>query len=92
MNERINEKVSVISVYDKAKGGFWPARLRWQGKIRSITKVGLHYTKRQGTKLLHIFSVTDGHLCYNLSFDTEILHWTLLEVADGEPGIKAGLN
>lgn len=83
MNEAINEKVSVISRYDKTKGSFLPVKLQWQGRVRIITKLGFHHTKREGRKLLHIFSVTDASLCYCLSFDTETLHWTLLEVSDG---------
>ena len=83
MNEVIDEKVSVISKYDKTKGSFVPVKLQWQGRVRVITKIGLHYTKREGRKLLHIFSVTDTHVCYYLSLDTETLHWTLLEVSDG---------
>lgn len=83
MNEIVNEKVSVISKYDKTRGSFLPVKLEWQGKVRLITKLGFHHTKRQGRKLLHIFSVTDTYLCYYLSLDTETLHWTLLEVSDG---------
>jgi hypothetical protein len=83
MNEIINEKVSVISKYDKQQGTFLPVKLQWQGHVRIITKLGFHHSKRQGRKLLHIFSVTDASLCYCLSFDTETLHWMLLEVSDG---------
>lgn len=83
MNEIINEKISVISKYDRTKGVFLPVKLQWQNKIRFITQLGFHHKKWQGRKLLHIFSVTDARLCYYLSFDTETLHWTLLEVSDG---------
>ncbi len=83
MNEVINEKVSVISKYDKTEGTFLPVKLKWQGKVRLIAKLGFHHTRRQGRNLLHIFSVADKYLCYCLSFDTETLHWTLLEVSDG---------
>lgn len=83
MTEAINEKVSVISKYDKTNGAFLPVKLQWQGKVRVVNKLGFHHTKREGRKLFHIFSVTDASLCYCLSFDTETLHWTLLEVSDG---------
>ncbi len=82
MNEQINEKISVISKYDRMKGVNVPILLRWQGKIRNITQVGFHHTKREGRKLLHIFTVTDGNLAYYLKFDTETLHWTLMEISD----------
>jgi hypothetical protein len=83
MNKVINEKISVITKYDKLTGIAMPVRVFWQGKVRDITKVGFHHTKREGRKLLHIFTVTDGYLAYYLSFDTENLHWTLMEVSDG---------
>jgi predicted transcriptional regulator len=86
MNEIINEKVSVITKYDRMTGVNLPVKLLWQGRERRIIKLGFHHTKREGRKLLHIFTVTDGHLAYYLSLDTETLHWTLMEVSDGAPG------
>lgn len=83
MQETIKEKISVISRFDRSTGVFMPAQLKWQGKTRIITALGFHYTLRQGRKLVHIFSVTDRLLCYYLSFDTETLHWTLIEISDG---------
>ena len=79
----VNEKVSVISVYDKNKGTSLPVKLYWQGKVRVITKIGFHHSKWEGRKLIHFFSVADRSLCYFLSLDTENLHWSLLEVSDG---------
>lgn len=83
MHELINQKISVISKYDQNNGSFLPVKLLWQGRVRYITSLGLHYTKHQGRKLLHIFTVTDNHLAYSLNFDTENLNWTLLEISDG---------
>jgi hypothetical protein len=83
MNEPINEKVSVITRYDRLRGTVAPVKIHWQGRDRIITKIGFHHTKRDGRKLLHIYTVTDGNLAYYLSCDTENLHWTLMEVSDG---------
>lgn len=82
-NEAINEKVSVISKYDRMTGVVMPVKLQWQGTVRTITKLGYHHIKREGRKLLHIFTVSDASLAYYLSLDTETLHWTLMEVSDG---------
>jgi hypothetical protein len=83
MRELINEKVSVLTVYDRMKGTVTPWRLKWQGRRYTITKVGFHHTVRQDRKLLHYFSVTDGNLDFRLHCDTDTLHWTLEEVSDG---------
>ncbi len=83
MNEYINEKVSVITVYDRVKGTVLPKKIKWKGKVYTIIKLGFHHTVRQGRTLLHYFSVTDGNLDFRLCLDTETLHWTLEEVTDG---------
>jgi hypothetical protein len=83
MREIINEKVSVLTVYDRMKGKVFPWRLKWQGRLYTITNVGFHHTVRHGRKLLHYFSVTDGTLDFRLQCDTDTLHWTLEEVTDG---------
>ena len=83
MNEIINEKVAVITVFDPEKGVVIPAKIKWGRRIHSIDKVGYHHTVRCGRKLMHIFSVANDSLAFRLSLDTENLHWTLEEVSDG---------
>ncbi len=81
MNEIINEKISVITIYDKKN--VLPFRIKWQGRVYDISKIGFHHKIKEGTRLFHIFSVTDGNLDFRLKFDTETLHWILEEVSDG---------
>lgn len=83
MTETINEKVSVVAVYSREKKSFLPQKLKWQGRIYTITKLGFHHTVRVGRVLHHLFSVTDGNLAFRLDLDTEVLSWTLEEVSDG---------
>jgi hypothetical protein len=83
MSEIINEKVSVVSVYDRNSGKVMPCKIKWQGRVYLVKKVGLHYPVREGRKLVHIFSVlTENNTSFKLRLDTETLHWILEEVID----------
>lgn len=82
INEIINEKVSVISSFNRENGVVMPKKIRWQGRDYLIQSVSYHHIVREGTKLLHIFHVTDGSSDFRLKLDTENLHWTLEEVYD----------
>jgi hypothetical protein len=77
MPETINESVSV-NLLNKQ-----PSSISWRGRRYIISKIGLHYTEHEGRVLTHLFSVTDGTTYFKLTFNTETLLWTLLEVADG---------
>ena len=83
MNEIINEKVSVISSYNRDTSSVMPKKIRWQARNYLITSVSYHHIVREGRKLLHIFHCTDGSLDFRLRLDTETLHWMLEEVYDG---------
>lgn len=83
MSEIINEKISVVTVYDRNAGKVMPVKIKWQGKVHNIKEVGLHYPVREGRKLVHYFSVvTDNNTAFKLKHDTENLHWILEEVID----------
>jgi hypothetical protein len=83
MQEIINEKVSVITVYDRNRGLVFPQKIKWQGRIYKPEKLGYYYKFREGRKLIHIFSVCNNSMHFKLRFDSENLHWTLEEVSDG---------
>lgn len=83
MRETINEKVSVVTIYDREKKSVLPWMIKWQGRRYTITKLGYHHTQRLGRVLHHIFSVTDSIMFFRLDLDTENLMWTLEEVSDG---------
>lgn len=83
MNELINEKISVVTSYDRETGKTHPIRLKWQGRIYRIKHVGIHYPVRLGRKLVHYFAVvTEDNTSFKLKLDTESLQWILEEVID----------
>ena len=83
MHELINEKISVISAYNRQTGLVIPLKLHWQGRDYLIKKLSYYHRIRQGKLLLHIFHVTDGVMDFRLSLNSENLHWILEEVTDG---------
>ena len=83
MNEIINEKVSVITSFNREKCFVMPCKIRWQGRDYIIKAVSYHHKIKEGKKLIHIFHVTDGVLDFRLRLDTENLFWILEEVCDG---------
>lgn len=83
MNEQINEKISVISSYNRETGVVMPKKIRWQGRDYSITKLTYYHRIRSGRKILHIFHITNGVVDFRIRLDTENLHWTLEEICDG---------
>ncbi len=85
MSERIQERISVVTVYSEKRGSVLPWKIRWRGRIYTITKIGYHHTNRAGRVLYHYFSVTNGKVFFRLSHNTESLTWLLEEVSD-EPG------
>lgn len=85
MNEVVNEKVSVITVYNREKGSVMPYKMRWQGRSIFFTRLTYYHRVRKGRSIFHIFHVTDNAMDFRLSLDGELLHWTLEEVCDGTP-------
>ncbi len=83
MQEIIQEKVSVLTVYDRSNGLVMPKKMKWQGRLYNIDKIGYHHKVKEGNKLIHIFSVCNQTLAFRLRLDTETLQWTLEEVSDG---------
>ena len=81
--EIIQERVSVITKYDRAAGTVMPVKVRWQTKDYLMQKLGYYHRVRQGRTVQHIFHVTDGALDFRLRLDSDTLHWTLEQVSDG---------
>lgn len=63
--------------------GMTPKYLVWNGRSRTINKVGLHHFFREGRTLFHVFSVVSGSMFFRLVLNTETLKWRLSEVSDG---------
>lgn len=83
MTSQLNEKVDVIAIYKKLGGQTLPYKIKWDGKIYKIIKIGYQHRIKIGNVIHHIFHVSSKSLAFRLNFDTEILSWTLEEVSDG---------
>jgi len=83
MIEKIGERVSVSLIYNANTGKLLPSHLKWKNQLFYIHQLGLHYTRYEGTTLIHMFSVCDQTHYFLLSLDTKTLHWTLEQIADG---------
>lgn len=84
MIQRINAPISVNLVFDHKRRLTYPKHILWEGKIYLVTKIGLHHTYRLGRTLFHVFSVETPALFFKLVFNTDTLHWSVEEIADGE--------
>lgn len=82
MAENINEKVSIVTVYNHKTGLTMPKKIRWKNRDYLIKNLAYYHRIRQGTNTIHIFNVTDGNLDFRLSLNSENLHWTLEEIYD----------
>lgn len=82
MNENMNEKVSVIAVFNQETGLVIPKKIRWHNCDYLIKSLAYYHRVRQGKNIIHVFNVTDGNLDFRLSLNSENLHWTLEEIYD----------
>ncbi len=82
MTENINEKVSVITVFNQETGLVIPKKIRWHNRNYLIKNLAYYHRTYQGKNIIHVFNVTDGNLDFRLSLNSENLHWTLEEIYD----------
>jgi len=79
----LTEPVEVIAVFDRAHQPCRPLKFRRaSGRDIEVTELGLRHPRPQGSKMMHIFDVTDGGTDYRLEFDAERLTWQLTMEAD----------
>lgn len=85
MREKINQKISVVTVFSARQKAAAPYMINWQNKDYHVGKVGYHHTIRRGETLHHIYEIVDkeNRLHFRLNFDTSNLHWTLEAISDG---------
>ncbi len=79
----LNERVEVIAVFGL---GWKPCRpikfRRASGREVVISKIGLGFPNERGSRMVHVFDVTDGQADYRLEFDAVTLVWRLVREAD----------
>ena len=85
MIQKIQAPISVNLQFNSKARKVSPTSLYWDGKLYKVNKIGLHHKYREGTLLFHIFSVDTETLFFRIKLNTDNLHWTLEEIADGEP-------
>ena len=84
MNLHLDAPVAVAFIYEPKKPEVKPVRLRWDGRVYDIVKVGLHHSFREGRTLFHVFSVASTTAFFRLVLNTDTLFWRLTEVSDGQ--------
>ncbi len=79
----LNERVDVVVTFGPGPHPARPVRFRRaSGREVDVTELGLRHPTMKGTRMVHIFDVTDGGADYRLEFDAERLTWHLTMEAD----------
>jgi hypothetical protein len=81
---QINERVTVVAVFDKSlRAPCRPLKFRREnGREIEVVEVGLVHPRSDGLKTRHVFDVTDGQADYRLELDSETLVWRLTAEGD----------
>lgn len=86
MLQRVDEPVAVITAWpDHNQTKAAPRLMQWKGQVYKLRELGMHFPRRSGSKLWHVFTVTDETHCFRLELDSETLLWKLTEISDGLP-------
>ena len=79
----LNERVQVIASFGEGLHLCHPVRFkRPNGREVTVSELGLRHPVNRGTRMVHVFDVTDGGADYRLEFDAERLTWHLTMEAD----------
>ncbi len=82
----LHERVEVVTVYRvaiNASPNCYPAKMKYQGQVIEFTELGLRHPTSKGTRMIHVFDMSDGVNDYRLEFDAEGLTWTLMAIREG---------
>ena len=79
----LQERVDVVATFGTGLNPCVPVRFRrTSGREVTVTEIGLRHPTVKGTRMVHVFDVTDGGADYRLEFDAERLTWHLTMEAD----------
>lgn len=81
----INKDVNIVAYYFKSNARrlrCFPKSMEYSGKRITFTETGLVHPTRKGSRMIHVFDMTDGNADYRLEFDAAALSWTLVSIAD----------
>ncbi len=76
------EVVSVNAFYDGNTRKFIPTHVLWKQQTYKLTKLGLYYTFKKGSKVFHVFSSASDTKNFKLVFDSSGLNWSLEAMYD----------
>jgi len=57
--------------------------MKYRGQVIDFTELGLRHPTSKGTRMIHVFDMSDGVNDYRLEFDAEGLTWTLAAIREG---------
>ena len=81
--EILNEQVAVVALFRPGRTMCEPIKFRRKnGREIAISEIGLRHPRTHGSRMVHVFDVTDGGADYRLEFDAEQLTWRLTREAD----------
>lgn len=79
----LNEQIEVVALFRPGRTMCEPVKFRRKnGREVIIEEIGLRHPKPRGTRMVHVFDVTDGSADYRLEFDADQLVWRLTREAD----------
>ena len=79
----LDERVEVIATFNFGHLLCRPVKFRRKsGREVIVSEIGLGFPLARGSKMVHIFDVTDGQADYRLEFDAVTLVWRLVREAD----------
>lgn len=81
--QTLNEQIDVIARFRPGRTMCEPVKFkRANGREVVISEIGLRHPRVHGSRMIHVFDVTDGGADYRLEFDALQLTWRLTREAD----------
>ncbi len=82
MIQTLHVPVSVTLKFDHKARALAITKVIYDGTEYRIRRIGLHFTRREGRSLIHVFAVASDSMFLKLELDTETLQWHLKELHD----------
>lgn len=77
--EHIGERVAVMAAFT-GTCGLKPLKFKWIQRVIPVKEITCSWTDMEGRSKIYHFSVTDGKMLYELSFNTTSLIWKLEKI------------
>jgi len=81
MYETINEKIDCKAYFGTSFYDVTPDTFVWEDAEIKVKDVNYIHKLREGSKILHSFSCTDGNRMFELRFDASELKWYLNRIS-----------